>query len=98
MAVKRATKELDERDDVRPGPELDRDEEEAFEELFQAFRAELDHLENPGGRVYFLDEFAREDEFTCHGCNLILHRTRMSDEEHILCDACSVKVREPVGT
>ena len=78
MTVKRATEALDGSEvevPTRPtlGPE--RDEEEAFEELVQAFRAELNDLEASsqvaGGLSYYMDEFVREDEFTCRGCNSI---------------------------
>jgi hypothetical protein len=82
-------------------PELDQDEEEAFEDLVQAFRAELEHPEDfaqgPDELNCFLDEFVREDEFTCHGCNLILHRSVLSDEEHTLCRSCSAKSRVTSG-
>ena len=47
--MKRATEELDVSEievPQRPIPELDKDEEEAFEELVQAFRAELEHPED----------------------------------------------------
>jgi len=100
--VKRATEELDVSETEvpqRPMPDLDKDEEEAFEELVQAFRAELEHPEDfvrgSEEQAYFLDEFVREDEFTCHGCNLILLRSQLSDEEHTMCGSCSVKFPEP---
>ncbi len=102
--MKGATNELDGSEVTvqprRPAPEQDRDEEEAFAELVQAFRTELDHLE--GSRdtrelTYLVGEFVPEDEFTCHGCNLILHRILLGDEEHTQCGRCSANFRAPRG-
>ncbi len=100
--MKRGTNELDRSDVAVLAPsrilELDRDAEEAFAELVQAFRAELEAFDrNAEDSAYFVDEFVPEDEFTCHGCNLVLHRSLLTDEERILCGGCSAKVRTPIG-
>jgi len=83
-------------------PPTDPDEEGAFQELVQAAGMEMHYpealIKDRGSELaYFLDEFVREDEFTCRGCNLILDRTLLVDEKHGLCRSCSSQVRGPGG-
>lgn len=84
----------------RPSPELDQDEEEAFEELVQALGLDREYPEafvKDAGSEFscFLDEFVREDEFTCHRCNLILNRVLLVDEERSLCGSCASQASRP---
>lgn len=95
--MKGATKELDPIVEVLPPREPDRDlvEEEAFEQLVEAFGKNLGYAqtfpEGAASATSYFPEFVREDEFTCRRCNLILHRSQLRDEEHSLCGGCSAQ-------
>ena len=36
------------------------------------------------------DEFLHEDEFVCHDCRMIQHRSQLADARHVVCISCSI--------
>jgi hypothetical protein len=42
-----------------------------------------------------IEEFVREDEFTCRGCQMIVHQSRLVDPTGMRCAACVSAERLP---
>jgi hypothetical protein len=61
------------------------EEERTAQNLFDELERQMASMPTD---VYVDDEFIREDEFTCLGCNMILHRSRLKDPVRRLCKEC----------